>query len=48
VPPPAASGPYAAAASREQEIELLQTQAEWLTQELDALHKRIAELEQQT
>jgi hypothetical protein len=45
--PPAAYGPYAAPPSREQEVELLQTQAEWLKQELDAIAKRIAELEQE-
>jgi hypothetical protein len=46
--PPSVYGPYAAAPSKEQEVEFLRAQAEWLTQEVDAIHQRIAELEQAT
>lgn len=47
-PPPAvAYGPYAAPPTREQEVEFLKTQAEWLKQQLGAISERIAELEQE-
>jgi hypothetical protein len=47
-PPVEAYHPYAARPTKEQEVDVLQTQAEWLKQELDAISKRIAELEQDT
>jgi hypothetical protein len=40
-------GPYAAAPSPEQEVEMLRGQAEWLQGELDAIARRIEELEQE-
>jgi hypothetical protein len=44
----AAYGPYAAPPwTREQELEFLRTQAEWLKEQLDAISQRIAELEQE-
>ncbi|MBC7248832.1 MAG: DUF5320 domain-containing protein [Anaerolineae bacterium] len=41
-----AYGPYAPP-TREQEAEMLKEQAEWLKGQLDAISKRIAELEQE-
>ena len=46
-PPAAAYGPYATPPTPEQETEFLKTQAEWLKEQLDAISKRIAELEQE-
>ena len=37
-------GPYGAPPSREQEVESLQAQAEWLQDELNAIHQRMEEL----
>ena len=42
-----AYGPYAPQPTREQEAEVLKQQAEWLKGQLDAISKRIAELEQE-
>jgi len=42
-----AYGPYAPQPTREQEAEMLKQQAEWLRGQLDAISKRIAELEQE-
>lgn len=39
--------PYAAPPTREQEVEVLRDQAEWLKEQLEAIGKRIAELEQE-
>ena len=44
-PPPAYAGPYAPQMPREQEVETLKGQAEWLKGELDAISQRLAELE---
>ena len=46
-PPPPAYGPYAAPPPPEQEAEFLRTQAEWLKEQLDAMSRRITELEQE-
>jgi hypothetical protein len=47
-PPPAgAYGPYAAPPTREQETESLKAQAEWLKEQLDAISRRIEELERE-
>jgi hypothetical protein len=46
VPPAGAYGPYAAPPTREQEAEVLKSQAEGLRRQLDAISQRIAELEQ--
>jgi hypothetical protein len=46
--PPPAYGPYPAPPSREQEVDALRAQAEWLKQELEAVSQRLAELEQET
>jgi len=46
-PPAAAYGPYGAPPTPEQETEFLKTQAEWLKEQLDAISKRIAGLEQE-
>jgi len=40
-------GPYAPPPTKEQETEMLKEQAEWLRGQLDAISKRIAELEQE-
>ena len=47
-PPAAPYGSYGAPPAPEQEVDVLKTQAEWLKQQLDAISKRIAELEQDT
>jgi len=44
-PPAWAYGPYAAAPAPEQETDLLKSQAEWLNQQLEAISRRIEELE---
>jgi len=44
-PPAGAYGPYAAPPTPEQETEFLRTQAEWLKEQLDAISKRIGEIE---
>ncbi len=44
-PPAWAFGPYGPAPSREQETEYLRQQAEWLKRQLDAIGRRIEELE---
>ncbi len=46
-PPAAAYGPYGAPPTPEQETGFLKTQAEWLKEQLDAISKRIAGLEQE-
>jgi hypothetical protein len=40
-------GPYDAAPAPEQEMEMLRGQAEWLQGELDAIGKRLEELERE-
>jgi hypothetical protein len=47
-PPAGVYGPYAAPPSKEQEVDVLKAQAEWLKQELDAISQRLEELEQGT
>jgi hypothetical protein len=47
IPPAWTYGPYATPPTREQEAEFLQRQAEWLREQLDAISKRIAELEKE-
>jgi hypothetical protein len=42
---PPAYGPYPAPPTREQEVESLKAQAEWLKTQLDAIGQRIAQLE---
>jgi hypothetical protein len=44
-PPVAPYGPYAAAPSVEQETEVLRNQAEWLKDQLEAITKRLEEIE---
>jgi len=44
-PPAGTYGPYAAPPTPEQETEFLRTQAEWLKEQLDAIIKRIEEIE---
>jgi hypothetical protein len=46
VPPAAAYSPYGTPPTREQEAELLETQAKWLKEQLDVISQRVAELEQ--
>ncbi len=46
-PPDPAYAPYAAPPTMEQEAEFLKSQAEWLKEQMDAISKRIAELEQE-
>lgn len=48
-PPPTAyhQYPYGTPPTAEQETEFLKAQAEWLQEQLDAISKRIAELEQE-
>jgi len=46
-PPAAPYGPYAPPPTREQEAEFLKAQAGWLREQLDAISKRIEELEQE-
>jgi len=39
------SAPYAAAPTRDQETEMLKTQADWLKQQLDEISQRLEQLE---
>jgi hypothetical protein len=45
--PPAYSAPPYAAPTREQELEAMRAQADWLKEQLDAVTKRVAELEKE-
>ena len=47
VPPAWAYGPAYAPPSREEEIEALKDQAEWLKEQLDAINRRMDELSQE-
>ena len=42
-----AAPPTYAEPSREQELDALKQQAEWLKNQLDAIHKRVAQLEEE-
>ena len=46
-PPRWAYGPYAGPPTREQETESLRAEAEWLQKQLEAIQKRVSELEQE-
>ncbi len=46
-PPAVAYGAPVAAPSREQEVEMLRDEAEWLKEQLDAINQRLEELSQE-
>ena len=44
---PLSPAAYAAAPSREDELDMLRSQADWLKEQIDAINQRIGELDQQ-